>query len=102
MLGLHAAVSPAPDRAPEERKAPPDRAALEAALKAYTSTPAWASFDEQRKGTLSPGMLADIVVLSHDIFEAPASTLASATVEVTIFDGKIVYRRGARASTSTD
>ena len=39
------------------------------------------------------GMLADIVVLSEDIFEAPASRLASTRVTMTIFDGRIVYRR---------
>ena len=38
-------------------------------------------------------MLADLVVLSEDIFEAPTSRLASTRVAVTIFDGRIVYRR---------
>jgi predicted amidohydrolase YtcJ len=64
-------------------------------IRAYTASPAYASFEEQRKGTLAPGMLADIVVLSEDIFEAPASRLASTRVAVTIFDGRIVYRRNA-------
>jgi predicted amidohydrolase YtcJ len=41
-------------------------------------------------------MLADLVVLSQDIFSAPARTLASTTVEVTIFDGKVVYQRTGR------
>ena len=44
------------------------------------------------------GMLADIVVLSGNIFEPSGATLAHATVAVTIFDGKIVYRRDARAT----
>jgi hypothetical protein len=61
--------------------------------------PARASFDEQRKGALKKGMLADIVVLSRDIFNAPESELARTTVAVTIFDGKIVYRRESRATT---
>jgi predicted amidohydrolase YtcJ len=38
-------------------------------------------------------MLADLVVLSEDIFDAPTSRLASTRVAVTIFDGRIVYRR---------
>jgi predicted amidohydrolase YtcJ len=38
-------------------------------------------------------MLADLVVLSEDIFDAPAPRLASTRVAVTIFDGRIVYRR---------
>jgi predicted amidohydrolase YtcJ len=69
--------------------------ALEQAIDAFTRTPAYASFDEQRKGSLAPGMLADLVVLSNDIFAGPVSQISSTTVAVTIFDGKIVYRRGA-------
>lgn len=67
-------------------------------VEAFTSSPAYASFDEQRKGTIQPGMLADLVVLSRDIFAAPASTVAGAAadVTVTIFDGRVVYRRSAR------
>jgi predicted amidohydrolase YtcJ len=43
-------------------------------------------------------MLADIIVLSTDIFDASEPELARTTVAVTIFDGKIVYRRDARAT----
>ena len=43
-------------------------------------------------------MLADIVVLSNDIFEASDQRLKEAAVEVTIFDGKIVYQRGESAT----
>ena len=43
-------------------------------------------------------MLADLVVLSDDIFEAPSATLANTTVAYTIFDGKIVYQRAASAT----
>ena len=74
---------------------PPDpaaaRLALEAAINAWTSNSAWASFDDQRKGTIKPGMLADLVVLSGDIFKDP-SQIASAKVAMTIFDGQVVYR----------
>lgn len=66
---------------------------LAAAIDAYTSGAAYASFDEQRKGTLAPGKLADIVILSADVFAAPAQHLLDAQVVVTIFDGKVVYRR---------
>ena len=66
------------------------RLSLKAAIDAYTSGSAWASFDEQRKGTIAPGMLADLVVLSDDILTTPAK-LQGARVEVTIFDGKVVY-----------
>jgi predicted amidohydrolase YtcJ len=53
----------------------------------------YASFDERRKGTVAPGMLADLVILSIDIFRLPAEKVLDAVVEVTIFDGKVVYER---------
>lgn len=65
---------------------------LKSAINAWTSGAAWASFDEHRKGTLKPGMLADLVILSTDIFAGPAQ-LTAAEVVLTVFDGKIVYRR---------
>jgi len=94
MLGLHTAVTrTAPDGLPEDGWYPAERLALKAAIDAYTSGAAWASFDEQRKGSLAPGMLADLVVLSENIFDAPPARLAATRVAVTIFDGKVVYRR---------
>ena len=70
---------------------------LKEAIEAYTSAPAWATFDEGRKGTISAGMLADLVVLSEDIFVTPQVTLPTTAVAYTIFDGKIVYQRDAPA-----
>jgi hypothetical protein len=96
MFGLHTAVTrTSPEGLPDGGWYPGERLALKSAIDAYTYGGAWASFDEQRKGTLAPGMLADLVVLSEDIFAAPASRLASTRVAVTIFDGRIVYRRNA-------
>jgi predicted amidohydrolase YtcJ len=94
MFGLHTAVTrTTPDGLPEGGWYPSEHLALKSAIDAYTYGAAWASFDEQRKGTLAAGMLADLVVLSEDIFEAPPERLASTRVAVTIFDGRIVYRR---------
>jgi predicted amidohydrolase YtcJ len=94
LLGLHTAVTrTTPEGLPEGGWYPGEKLSLKAAIDAYTSGAAWASFDEQRKGSLAAGMLADLVVLSEDIFEAPASRLASTRIAVTIFDGRIVYRR---------
>jgi predicted amidohydrolase YtcJ len=67
------------------------RLTLEQALQAYTVNGAYASYDEQRKGFIKPGMLADIVVLTEDIFSLDPSELASVKVAYTIFDGRIVY-----------
>jgi predicted amidohydrolase YtcJ len=63
------------------------------AIAGVTAWPAYASFEEQRKGTIAPGHLADIVILSTDVFALPTSNLLDATVTVTVFDGKVVYQR---------
>jgi predicted amidohydrolase YtcJ len=64
-------------------------------LDELTRDAAWASFDEHRKGKLERDMLADVVVLTADIFAAPSERAADAdvSVAVTIFDGRIVYTR---------
>jgi predicted amidohydrolase YtcJ len=62
-------------------------------INGYTRWPAYASFEEQRKGTLASGMLADLVVLSADLLARPPSTATDVVVETTIFDGKIVYQK---------
>jgi predicted amidohydrolase YtcJ len=85
LAGLRAAVTRPGIQAPEQLT-------LKSAINAWTSGSAWASFDEHRKGTIKPDMLADLVILSTDIFAGPAK-LAGADVVMTIFDGKIVYRR---------
>jgi predicted amidohydrolase YtcJ len=72
---------------------------IRTAIDAYTSTAAWGSFDDQRKGTVSQGMLADLVVLSDDVLTSPEK-LKTASVVATIFDGRIVYRREAQALTA--
>jgi len=73
---------------------------LRNAIDAYTTHAAYASYDEHRKGTLARGMLADIVILSNDIFEPRPDALREAVVTVTIFDGKVVYQRPVAASSN--
>jgi predicted amidohydrolase YtcJ len=68
------------------------------ALEAYTREGAYASFDEQRKGTIAPDMLADLVILSTNIFDEPPTALLDTRVDVTIFDGRVVYRRTGDAT----
>jgi hypothetical protein len=99
LRGIHAAVTRTASRGNTEVAFNPDeRMRLEDALDGYTLAGARASFDEQRKGSLAPGMLADLVVLTDDILEGPPSRLLTTSVAVTIFDGKVVYRRGGRAA----
>jgi predicted amidohydrolase YtcJ len=93
MGAIHTAVN-GPDGTSESDRTIP----LKRAIDAFTSGPAYASFDEQRKGAIKAGMLADLVVLSNDIFKAPPSELRAATVAVTVFDGKIVYRRSTKST----
>ena len=96
-FGVHVATTrTAPNGLPEGGWIPSEKLALPDALRAYTAGGAWASFDEQRKGTLEPGMLADIVILTGDIFTDPPRVLDS-DVAVTIFDGRVVYERGDKA-----
>ena len=97
---LHVAVTQTtPEGTPEGGWHADERLELKPAIDAFTSTAAWASFDEQRKGSISAGMLADLIVLSDDIFTMPAGTLASTSVRVTVFDGKVVFQRTPRSET---
>jgi predicted amidohydrolase YtcJ len=100
LASLHAAVSRPPVTGRLARSLDADEPLdLVQAIDAYTSGPAWASYDEQRKGAIVPGMLADLVVLTEDIFAAGPDALLEATVAYTIFDGKVVYTRRLAAET---
>ena len=101
LRGLHVAVTrTTQDGLPEGGWIPSERLALRQAIDAYTRDGAWASFDEQRKGLLARDMLADIVVLSDDIFAGKTANLTRTEVVVTIADGKVVYRRDAPETTT--
>lgn len=71
---------------------PEQKITAEEALRAYTYGSAYASFDEKNKGTIAPGMLADLTVLSDDILKMPSEKIRDAKVALTIFDGREVYR----------
>jgi predicted amidohydrolase YtcJ len=62
------------------------------ALRSYTLDAAYAAFEENSKGSLKPGKLADIVVLSKDILTVPDEEILQAKVVYTITGGKVVYR----------
>ncbi len=64
------------------------------AVIAYTRTSAFAEFEEQNKGTLTVGKVADLVVLSQDIFNVPIPNLMQTESILTMIDGKIVYDTG--------
>ena len=64
----------------------------EEALRSQTLNAAYAAFDEDVKGSLSSGKLADLVVLSKDILTIPEDEIPSVTVQYTIVGGKVVHR----------
>lgn len=76
---------------------PEQRMTREEALRSYTIHNAYAAFEEELKGSLTPGKLADIVVLSKDIMTVPEDEIPTARVVYTILGGKIVYRAQALA-----
>ncbi|MCC7124989.1 MAG: amidohydrolase [Acidobacteria bacterium] len=101
LMGIFVAVNRTTvDGEPEGGWQPAERLSLAEAIRAYTSGGAFASFDEQRKGTLDEDMLADIVILSEDVFSLPPERLLEAEVVATIVDGKVVYRRDAADGTN--
>jgi predicted amidohydrolase YtcJ len=69
---------------------PEQKITVEEAVRAYTMGSAYASFDEKLKGSIEPGKLADLVVLSDDIFYIDPVKIADTKVWMTVFDGRIV------------
>jgi hypothetical protein len=93
LLGVHAAVTrQRADGTPLGGWYPDSRVTVAEALQAYTSTPA-AVHNAGNLGSISPGKLADLVVLSRNILEIPPSQIPEIQVDMTLFDGRIVYRR---------
>jgi hypothetical protein len=93
MKGIHAAVtrcradgSPGPNG-----WYPEQRLTVEEAVYAYTAGAAFASGEEKIKGTLTPGKLADAVVLSQDIFTIDPMAILETRVIATLFNGEFVY-----------
>ena len=72
---------------------PTEKIDIDQAIVAYTRDAAYAEFEEHRKGTLAPGMLADIVVLSEDLRSLPPAELLEVKVEYTVVDGHVRYER---------
>jgi len=100
VYGLYAAVTRQTlTGEPEEGWFPDQRLTIEEAIEAYTKGPAWASFEEDIKGTLAPGTLADVAVFDTDLIEVgktdPAQLL-DAKVMFTVVGGRVVYEAARR------
>lgn len=76
---------------------PQEALTMEEAVTAYTRGSAYAEFEEDRKGTLKPGYLADLAVLSQDIFTIPPPAVPATTSLLTLVGGEIVWDAGVLA-----
>ena len=71
---------------------PEQRLTREQALQSYTINNAFASFEEDLKGSITPGKLADITVLSKDIMTVPEDEILDSEIVYTILGGEVVYK----------
>lgn len=70
---------------------PSQKISVTEALHAYTAENAYGVFAEQRRGTLKPGMLADLVVLDHDLRSIPPDSIRNTRVRYTVVGGQVVF-----------
>jgi predicted amidohydrolase YtcJ len=91
MVGLYSAVSRKTWK--ENDLGASQSITIEEALKAYTWNGAYASFEEDAKGSIQVGKLADLAVLDRDIFNISTNDLLQVKVDMTIVGGKVVYQR---------
>jgi predicted amidohydrolase YtcJ len=75
---------------------PEQKISVEEAVRAYTVGSAFAEFQETEKGSITPGKLADLVIVSQDIFHINLNEIEVAKVAMTIMDGRVVYEANAR------
>ena len=78
---------------PEGGWLPDQKLTVEEAIYGFTMGGAYASFEEGIKGSIEEGKLADMVILSRNLFEIPEDEIKDIKVEMTIFDGQIVYMK---------
>ncbi|MCP5117586.1 MAG: amidohydrolase family protein, partial [bacterium] len=92
LLGIYTAVTRADlDGRPEGGWIPNQCLSLEEVIHGYTLGGAYASFEESIKGSLEVGKLADLVVLTEDLFKIPTPRIAETEVAMTVIGGKVVY-----------
>jgi predicted amidohydrolase YtcJ len=94
MLTIYAAVTRATlDGKNPNGWVPEQKLSVKEAVEAYTMGSAFAEFQDKEKGSITPGKLADLVVLSDDIFSIDPKAIRDVQVENTIVGGKVVYSR---------
>jgi predicted amidohydrolase YtcJ len=92
ILGIYAAVTrrTLDDKHPDGW-VPEQKITVEEAVKAYTMGSAYASFEENIKGSIEVGKIADLVVLTQDIFSIDPGKIPDTKVFLTIFDGRLIH-----------
>jgi len=94
MHGIYAAVTRQTlDGMPEGGWFPEERIDVETALRAYTVNNAYAAGEEEVKGRLAPGLLADLVVLDRDLLSVTPGEVRDARVLLTVVGGRVVFER---------
>ncbi|HEU4932617.1 MAG TPA: amidohydrolase [Pyrinomonadaceae bacterium] len=94
MLGLYAAVTRQTITGqPPAGWFPDERISIEEAIRAYTYNTAYANFEEKIKGSIEPGKLADLTVLSKNLLKVAPKEFLTTDVLYTIVAGKVVYQR---------
>jgi predicted amidohydrolase YtcJ len=97
LLGIYAATTRRTlDGKHPQGWVPEQRITVAEAVHAYTVGSAFAEHQETIKGSLEPGKLADLVVLSADIFHIAPAEIEKTRVYMTVFDGSVIYQGGAR------
>jgi predicted amidohydrolase YtcJ len=93
-LGLFAAVTrESTDMQPAGGWLPQERLDIKEAIRCYTAEPAYASFEENDKGQIAPGMLADFVIHTRDLLTIKPEEILQTEAAMTIFDGRVVYQK---------
>ncbi|MDG6347309.1 amidohydrolase [Luteimonas sp. 8-5] len=96
LLGIYGAVTRRTlDGAHPDGWVPEQKSGVADAVRAYPAGSAYAEGQEAVKGTLEPGKLADLMVLSQDIFAIDPATIDKVRVDTTILGGRVVYQRAA-------
>lgn len=94
LLGIYAAVTRQTLKGePAAGWFPAERVSMEEAVRWFTINNAWATYEEDARGSIKVGKLADLVVLDRDIFARPPRELPDTRVLFTILDGKVVYEQ---------
>lgn len=83
LLGIHAAVN---------HPYPEHRVRIDQALRMFTINGAYSAFEEEKKGSIEPGKMGDLVILSDSPYQVHQEKIKDIQVEMTVKEGKIVYK----------